>query len=51
MMYVNESNYLSLGLLDNYLSKDCESYFTKNILVIVLCIDFGVQITKIAPMC
>jgi hypothetical protein len=31
---VNESNYLSLGLLVNYLSRDCERYSTRNILVI-----------------
>nr|YP_009571813.1 hypothetical protein RF2 [Rivina humilis]YP_009571830.1 hypothetical protein RF2 [Rivina humilis]QBC69764.1 hypothetical protein RF2 [Rivina humilis]QBC69765.1 hypothetical protein RF2 [Rivina humilis] len=31
---VNESNYLSLGLLANYLSRDCERWSTKNILVI-----------------
>nr|YP_010994058.1 hypothetical protein Ycf2 [Vuralia turcica]YP_010994075.1 hypothetical protein Ycf2 [Vuralia turcica]WOZ11503.1 hypothetical protein Ycf2 [Vuralia turcica]WOZ11520.1 hypothetical protein Ycf2 [Vuralia turcica] len=31
---VNESNYLSLGLLVNYLSRDCERCFTRNILVI-----------------
>ncbi|MBA0737993.1 hypothetical protein Gogos_011408, partial [Gossypium gossypioides] len=31
---VNEANYLSLGLLVNYLSKDCERCSTKNILVI-----------------
>nr|YP_010690634.1 Ycf2 protein [Cartonema parviflorum]YP_010690651.1 Ycf2 protein [Cartonema parviflorum]WBU14345.1 Ycf2 protein [Cartonema parviflorum]WBU14362.1 Ycf2 protein [Cartonema parviflorum] len=33
-LYVNESNYLSLGLLENYLSRDCERYSTKKILVI-----------------
>nr|BCN41385.1 hypothetical protein Ycf2 [Stauntonia hexaphylla] len=32
--YVNESNYLSLGLLVNYLSRDCERCSTRNILVI-----------------
>nr|YP_010499549.1 Ycf2 [Balanites aegyptiaca]YP_010499564.1 Ycf2 [Balanites aegyptiaca]UWT58825.1 Ycf2 [Balanites aegyptiaca]UWT58845.1 Ycf2 [Balanites aegyptiaca] len=31
---VNESNYLSLCLLVNYLSRDCERSFTRNILVI-----------------
>nr|YP_010511328.1 Ycf2 [Carya palmeri]YP_010511347.1 Ycf2 [Carya palmeri]UQJ78298.1 Ycf2 [Carya palmeri]UQJ78317.1 Ycf2 [Carya palmeri]DAZ92055.1 TPA_asm: Ycf2 protein [Carya palmeri]DAZ92075.1 TPA_asm: Ycf2 protein [Carya palmeri] len=31
---VNESNYLSLGLLVNYLSRDCERRSTRNILVI-----------------
>ncbi|XP_052479559.1 protein Ycf2-like [Gossypium raimondii] len=31
---VNEENYLSLGLLMNYLSKDCERCSTRNILVI-----------------
>nr|WOC30663.1 Ycf2 [Mesembryanthemum crystallinum]WOC30667.1 Ycf2 [Mesembryanthemum crystallinum] len=31
---VNESNYLSLGLLVNYLSRDCERWSTRNILVI-----------------
>nr|YP_009661882.1 Ycf2 [Mimosa pudica]YP_009661900.1 Ycf2 [Mimosa pudica]QCT83227.1 Ycf2 [Mimosa pudica]QCT83245.1 Ycf2 [Mimosa pudica] len=31
---VNESNYLSLGLLVNYLSSDCERCSTRNILVI-----------------
>ena len=31
---VNEANYLSLGLLVNYLSKDCERCSTRNILVI-----------------
>nr|YP_009450069.1 hypothetical chloroplast RF2 [Burmannia cryptopetala]YP_009450075.1 hypothetical chloroplast RF2 [Burmannia cryptopetala]ANK36266.1 hypothetical chloroplast RF2 [Burmannia cryptopetala]ANK36272.1 hypothetical chloroplast RF2 [Burmannia cryptopetala] len=33
-LYVNESNYLSLGLLENHLSRDCERYSTRNILVI-----------------
>nr|QCT81923.1 Ycf2 [Protea caffra subsp. kilimandscharica]QCT81945.1 Ycf2 [Protea caffra subsp. kilimandscharica] len=33
-LYVNESNYLSLGLLVNYLSRDCERCSTRNILVI-----------------
>nr|YP_009864791.1 Ycf2 [Uvularia grandiflora]YP_009864808.1 Ycf2 [Uvularia grandiflora]QKE32786.1 Ycf2 [Uvularia grandiflora]QKE32803.1 Ycf2 [Uvularia grandiflora] len=33
-LYVNESNYLSLGLLENYLSGDCERCSTRNILVI-----------------
>ncbi|KAK9663281.1 hypothetical protein RND81_O292500 [Saponaria officinalis] len=32
---VNESNYLSLGLLVNYLARDCERWSTRNILVIV----------------
>nr|YP_009568204.1 hypothetical protein RF2 [Sesuvium portulacastrum]YP_009568221.1 hypothetical protein RF2 [Sesuvium portulacastrum]QBE85991.1 hypothetical protein RF2 [Sesuvium portulacastrum]QBE85992.1 hypothetical protein RF2 [Sesuvium portulacastrum]UJJ81973.1 Ycf2 [Sesuvium portulacastrum]UJJ81990.1 Ycf2 [Sesuvium portulacastrum] len=31
---VNKSNYLSLGLLVNYLSRDCERWSTRNILVI-----------------
>nr|YP_009570739.1 hypothetical protein RF2 [Frankenia pulverulenta]YP_009570756.1 hypothetical protein RF2 [Frankenia pulverulenta]QBC67674.1 hypothetical protein RF2 [Frankenia pulverulenta]QBC67675.1 hypothetical protein RF2 [Frankenia pulverulenta] len=31
---VNESNYLSLGLLSNSLSRDCERRFTRNLLVI-----------------
>ncbi|XP_057532975.1 protein Ycf2-like [Amaranthus tricolor] len=31
---VNESNYLSLGLLVNYISRDCEKGSTRNILVI-----------------
>nr|YP_010443426.1 hypothetical protein RF2 [Arenaria serpyllifolia]YP_010443445.1 hypothetical protein RF2 [Arenaria serpyllifolia]UTE94300.1 hypothetical protein RF2 [Arenaria serpyllifolia]UTE94320.1 hypothetical protein RF2 [Arenaria serpyllifolia] len=31
---VNESNYLSLRLLVNYLSRDCERWSTRNILVI-----------------
>ncbi|KAM6570986.1 hypothetical protein CsatA_015066 [Cannabis sativa] len=31
---VNDSNYLSLGLLLNYLSRDCERCSTRNILVI-----------------
>uniref|UniRef100_A0A8F7CAZ1 Protein Ycf2 n=1 Tax=[Taihangia] rupestris var. ciliata TaxID=2509618 RepID=A0A8F7CAZ1_9ROSA len=31
---VNESNYLSLGLLVNYLSRDCERCSTRNIIVI-----------------
>ncbi|MBA0647683.1 hypothetical protein Goklo_015520, partial [Gossypium klotzschianum] len=30
-LYVNEANYLSLGLLVNYLPKDCERYSTRNI--------------------
>jgi len=30
---VTESNYLSLGLLVNYLSRDCERCSTRNILV------------------
>nr|DAD19891.1 TPA_asm: hypothetical protein HUJ06_021354 [Nelumbo nucifera] len=33
-LYVNELNYLSLGLLVNYLSRDCERCSTRNILVI-----------------
>nr|YP_010132207.1 hypothetical protein Ycf2 [Stemona tuberosa]YP_010132225.1 hypothetical protein Ycf2 [Stemona tuberosa]QQD89941.1 hypothetical protein Ycf2 [Stemona tuberosa]QQD89959.1 hypothetical protein Ycf2 [Stemona tuberosa]UYC32674.1 hypothetical protein Ycf2 [Stemona tuberosa]UYC32692.1 hypothetical protein Ycf2 [Stemona tuberosa] len=33
-LYVNESNYLSLGLLENYLSRDCERCSTRKILVI-----------------
>nr|YP_009234684.1 Ycf2 [Meliosma aff. cuneifolia Moore 333]YP_009234701.1 Ycf2 [Meliosma aff. cuneifolia Moore 333]ADD30885.1 putative RF2 protein [Meliosma aff. cuneifolia Moore 333]AEK71639.1 hypothetical chloroplast RF2 [Meliosma aff. cuneifolia Moore 333]AMD08402.1 Ycf2 [Meliosma aff. cuneifolia Moore 333]AMD08419.1 Ycf2 [Meliosma aff. cuneifolia Moore 333] len=33
-LYVNESNYLSLGLLVNYLSGGCERCSTRNILVI-----------------
>ncbi|MBA0624848.1 hypothetical protein Godav_010131, partial [Gossypium davidsonii] len=33
---VNEANYLFLGLLVNFLSKDCERCFTRNILVIAL---------------
>nr|YP_009972099.1 hypothetical chloroplast RF21 [Butomus umbellatus]QNH69993.1 hypothetical chloroplast RF21 [Butomus umbellatus]UDZ61530.1 hypothetical protein RF2 [Butomus umbellatus] len=33
-LYVNESNYLSLGLLVNFLSRDCERCSTRNILVI-----------------
>nr|YP_010146636.1 Ycf2 [Dioscorea nipponica]YP_010146654.1 Ycf2 [Dioscorea nipponica]AYI68638.1 hypothetical chloroplast RF2 [Dioscorea polystachya]AYI68657.1 hypothetical chloroplast RF2 [Dioscorea polystachya]AYI68724.1 hypothetical chloroplast RF2 [Dioscorea polystachya]AYI68743.1 hypothetical chloroplast RF2 [Dioscorea polystachya]AYI68810.1 hypothetical chloroplast RF2 [Dioscorea polystachya] len=33
-LYVNESNYLSIGLLENYLSRDCERCSTSNILVI-----------------
>nr|UEV85713.1 hypothetical protein RF2 [Eschscholzia californica]UEV85732.1 hypothetical chloroplast RF2 [Eschscholzia californica] len=33
-LYVNESNYLALGLLVNYLSRDCERRSTRNILVI-----------------
>nr|ANO44613.1 hypothetical chloroplast protein RF21 [Amianthium muscitoxicum] len=33
-LYVNESNYLSLGLLENYLSRDCDRCYTRNILVI-----------------
>ena len=31
---MNESNYLSLGLLENYLSRDCERCSTGKILVI-----------------
>nr|ATI24956.1 hypothetical chloroplast RF2 [Kuhlhasseltia nakaiana]ATI24965.1 hypothetical chloroplast RF2 [Kuhlhasseltia nakaiana] len=33
-LHVNESNYLSLGLLENYLSRDCERCSTGKILVI-----------------
>nr|VVW60161.1 unnamed protein product [Nymphaea colorata] len=33
-LYVNESNYLSLGLLVNHLPRDCERCSTRNILVI-----------------
>nr|YP_010361791.1 hypothetical chloroplast RF2 [Dioscorea brevipetiolata]YP_010361810.1 hypothetical chloroplast RF2 [Dioscorea brevipetiolata]UNQ87351.1 hypothetical chloroplast RF2 [Dioscorea brevipetiolata]UNQ87370.1 hypothetical chloroplast RF2 [Dioscorea brevipetiolata] len=33
-LYMNESNYLSIGLLENYLSRDCERCSTRNILVI-----------------
>nr|YP_010601414.1 hypothetical protein RF2 [Ceratocephala testiculata]YP_010601431.1 hypothetical protein RF2 [Ceratocephala testiculata]QFV18864.1 Ycf2 [Ceratocephala falcata]QFV18881.1 Ycf2 [Ceratocephala falcata]WAL35703.1 hypothetical protein RF2 [Ceratocephala testiculata]WAL35704.1 hypothetical protein RF2 [Ceratocephala testiculata] len=33
-LYVDESNYLSLGLLVNHLSRDCERSSTRNILVI-----------------
>lgn len=33
---VNESKYLSLSLLVNYLSKDCERCSTRNVLVIAL---------------
>nr|UEE84023.1 Ycf2 [Paris guizhouensis]UEE84109.1 Ycf2 [Paris axialis]UEE85047.1 Ycf2 [Paris vaniotii]UEE85305.1 Ycf2 [Paris variabilis]UEE85907.1 Ycf2 [Paris lihengiana]WRK69070.1 hypothetical protein RF2 [Paris sp. SP-2023a] len=33
-LYVNETNYLSLGLLENYLSRDCDRCSTRNILVI-----------------
>nr|YP_009863963.1 Ycf2 [Corsia dispar]QKE31450.1 Ycf2 [Corsia dispar] len=33
-LYVNESNYLSLGLLENYLSRDRERCSPRNILVI-----------------
>ncbi|CAL9174385.1 unnamed protein product, partial [Musa hybrid cultivar] len=33
-IYVNESNYLSFGLLENYLSRDYKNYFTKGIFVI-----------------
>ncbi|RZC79506.1 hypothetical protein C5167_003738 [Papaver somniferum] len=33
-LYVNESNYLSLGLLVNYLSRDCKRCSIRNILVI-----------------
>nr|QCL17972.1 hypothetical chloroplast RF21 [Geosiris aphylla]QCL17980.1 hypothetical chloroplast RF21 [Geosiris aphylla] len=33
-LHVNESNYLSLGLLENHLPRDCERCSTRNILVI-----------------
>nr|YP_010121312.1 Ycf2 protein [Sisyrinchium angustifolium]YP_010121330.1 Ycf2 protein [Sisyrinchium angustifolium]QRC77926.1 Ycf2 protein [Sisyrinchium angustifolium]QRC77946.1 Ycf2 protein [Sisyrinchium angustifolium]WDW31782.1 Ycf2 protein [Sisyrinchium angustifolium]WDW31800.1 Ycf2 protein [Sisyrinchium angustifolium] len=33
-LHMNESNYLSLGLLENDLSRDCERCSTRNILVI-----------------
>lgn len=33
-LYMNESNYLSLGQLENYLFRDCNRCFTRNILVI-----------------
>nr|YP_010031000.1 hypothetical protein RF2 [Chlorophytum comosum]YP_010031017.1 hypothetical protein RF2 [Chlorophytum comosum]QOV01882.1 hypothetical protein RF2 [Chlorophytum comosum]QOV01899.1 hypothetical protein RF2 [Chlorophytum comosum] len=33
-LYVNEKDYLSLGLLENSLSRDCERCSTRNILVI-----------------
>nr|YP_008999896.1 hypothetical chloroplast RF21 [Petrosavia stellaris]AGY95348.1 hypothetical chloroplast RF21 [Petrosavia stellaris] len=33
-LYVNDSNYLSLGVLENYLSGDCERCSTRNTLVI-----------------
>nr|YP_010723413.1 Ycf2 protein [Dierama igneum]YP_010723431.1 Ycf2 protein [Dierama igneum]WDW26783.1 Ycf2 protein [Dierama igneum]WDW26801.1 Ycf2 protein [Dierama igneum] len=33
-LHVNESNYLSLGLLENHLSRDCERCSTRKILVI-----------------
>nr|QKI32468.1 hypothetical protein RF2 [Circaeaster agrestis]QKI32469.1 hypothetical protein RF2 [Circaeaster agrestis]QKI32553.1 hypothetical protein RF2 [Circaeaster agrestis]QKI32554.1 hypothetical protein RF2 [Circaeaster agrestis]QKI32638.1 hypothetical protein RF2 [Circaeaster agrestis] len=33
-LYVNEVNYLSLGLLVNFLSRDCDRCSTRNILVI-----------------
>ncbi|MBA0737992.1 hypothetical protein Gogos_011408, partial [Gossypium gossypioides] len=47
---VNEANYLSLGLLVNYLSKDCERCSTKNILVIASThIPQKVDPTLIAP--
>ncbi|KAH1031230.1 hypothetical protein J1N35_043404 [Gossypium stocksii] len=46
----NEANYLSLGLLVNYLSKDCERCSTKNILVIAsIHIPQKVDPTLIAP--
>ncbi|TYJ04299.1 hypothetical protein E1A91_A12G082600v1 [Gossypium mustelinum] len=47
---VNEANYLSLGLLVNYLSKDCERCSTRNILVIASThIPQKVDPTLIAP--
>ncbi|KAK8327695.1 hypothetical protein V6Z12_A11G200200 [Gossypium hirsutum] len=47
---VNEANYLSLGLLVNYLSKDCERCSTRNILVIASSnIPQKVDPTLIAP--
>ncbi|KAK8317358.1 hypothetical protein V6Z11_A13G102600 [Gossypium hirsutum] len=47
---VNEANYLSLGLLVNYLSKDCERCSTRNILVIASThIPQNVDPTLIAP--
>jgi hypothetical protein len=49
-LYVNESNYLSLGLLENYLSRDCERCSTRNILVIASThIPQKVDPTLIAP--
>lgn len=49
MIYVNESNYYFFDLLENYLSRDYENYFTKDTFVNTS--DFGVGITKIAPKC
>ncbi|MBA0871536.1 hypothetical protein Goshw_027202 [Gossypium schwendimanii] len=47
---VNEANYLSLILLVNYLSKDCEKFSTRNILVIASThIPQKVDTTLIAP--
>ncbi|KAL3500176.1 hypothetical protein ACH5RR_039269 [Cinchona calisaya] len=47
---VNESNYLSLGLLVNHLSRDCERCSTRNILVIASThIPQKVDPTLIAP--
>ena len=49
-VYVNESNYLSPGLLENYLSRDCERCSTRNILVIASThIPQKVDPTLIAP--
>jgi hypothetical protein len=49
-LYVNESNYLSLGLLENYLSRDCERCSTRNIIVIASThIPQKVDPTLIAP--
>nr|WGM76068.1 hypothetical protein RF2 [Chambeyronia macrocarpa] len=49
-LHVNESNYLSLGLLENYLSRDCERCSTRNILVIASThIPQKVDPTLIAP--
>nr|YP_010729814.1 hypothetical chloroplast RF2 [Sassafras randaiense]WEF73435.1 hypothetical chloroplast RF2 [Sassafras randaiense]WEF73515.1 hypothetical chloroplast RF2 [Sassafras randaiense]WEF73595.1 hypothetical chloroplast RF2 [Sassafras randaiense]WEF73675.1 hypothetical chloroplast RF2 [Sassafras randaiense]WEF73835.1 hypothetical chloroplast RF2 [Sassafras randaiense] len=49
-LYVNESNYLSLGLLVNYLSRDSERCSTRNILVIASThIPQKVDPTLIAP--
>nr|YP_010219340.1 hypothetical chloroplast RF21 [Ensete ventricosum]YP_010219361.1 hypothetical chloroplast RF21 [Ensete ventricosum]UCC34371.1 hypothetical chloroplast RF21 [Ensete ventricosum]UCC34392.1 hypothetical chloroplast RF21 [Ensete ventricosum] len=49
-LYMNESNYLSLGLLENNLSRDCERCSTRNILVIASThIPQKVDPTLIAP--
>nr|YP_009450099.1 hypothetical chloroplast RF2 [Burmannia championii]YP_009450106.1 hypothetical chloroplast RF2 [Burmannia championii]ANK36296.1 hypothetical chloroplast RF2 [Burmannia championii]ANK36303.1 hypothetical chloroplast RF2 [Burmannia championii] len=49
-LYVNESNYLSLGLLEKHLSRDCERYSTRNIIVIASThIPQKVDPTLIAP--